>query len=66
MTMAKYISHRCGMSDRCEFGCPLSQSDSKCTKYADRRECQKSMRQRARAAKNSRRYNKKHPDYLNW
>lgn len=44
------ISHRCGMSDKCEFGCPLSKSDSKCAKFSDRRSCEKSIKNRTRVS----------------
>lgn len=48
------ISHRCGVMDgKCPFVCSVLESDSRCTKYTDRRNCQKSMQQRKKSAKHS-------------
>lgn len=48
------VSHRCGISnDKCSFACSIMQSDSRCTKYSDRRECSKSMKQREKSARHS-------------
>lgn len=53
------VSHRCGIStDKCPLACSIMQSDSRCTKYSDRRECSKSMRQRKRSARHSIKTNK--------
>lgn len=52
----KNASFRCGMYDRCEHGCP--QSESKCQLYSDRRECSKSMRQRKESARKARKKSK--------
>ena len=53
------ISHRCGvMIGKCPFVCSVSESDSRCTKYTDRRECSKSIQQRKKSAKHSKITNK--------
>lgn len=53
------ISHRCGIStDKCSFACSVMQSDSRCTKYIDRRDCSISMQQRKKSARHSRIINK--------
>lgn len=53
------ISHRCGvMIGKCPFVCSVLESDSRCTKYTDRRDCSKSMQQRRKSAKHSKITNK--------
>jgi len=53
------VSHRCGIStDKCLFACSVMQSDSRCIKYSDRRECSKSMQQRKKSARHSKITNK--------
>ena len=54
------VSHRCGIStDKCSFACSVKESDSRCTKYPDRKECSKSMQQRKKSARHSITTNKK-------
>lgn len=53
------VSYRCGiMMGKCNFVCSVLESDSRCTKYTDRRDCSKSMQQRRKAAKHSKITNK--------
>ena len=53
------VSHRCGiMIGKCPFKYSLKELDSMCSLYSDRRECQKSMRQRKKSARHSRITNK--------
>lgn len=53
------ISHRCGvMIGKCPFVCSVLESDSRCTKYTDRRDCSKSMQQHRKSAKHSKITNK--------
>lgn len=54
------VSHRCGIgSEKCPFACSIKESDSRCTKYSDRKECSKSMQQRKKSARHSKATNKK-------
>jgi len=63
-TMAKEISHRCGINHtKCPERCSIQESDSGCRKHTDRRECQRSMKQRSHASSHSRRQQKLHPHY---
>ena len=53
------VSHRCGvMTGKCPFVCSVLESDSRCTKYADRRDCSKSMQQRKKSARHAKTTNK--------
>lgn len=48
------VSHRCGiMMGKCPFVCSVLESNSRCTKYTDRRDCSRSMQQRKKSAKHS-------------
>lgn len=48
------VSYRCGvMIGKCPFVCSVLESDSRCTKYTDRRDCSRSMQQRKKSAKHS-------------
>ena len=48
------VSHRCGvMIGKCPFVCSVLESDSRCFRYRDRRECSKSMQQRKKSAEHS-------------
>ena len=68
--MAKKISHRCGVCG-CEFRCPIREHDSGCSKYTDRRKCERSMSNRMSVAAKYRKRVKqigggKMLDLLNW
>lgn len=48
------VSYRCGvMVGKCPFVCSVLESDSRCIKHTDRRDCSRSMQQRKKSAEHS-------------